>query len=91
MTVTATDRFEFDLRGYLVVRGVLDPDQVQSMCRVLDARGLDADASQRNILDSVKQQNLVPGEVDVGVDLIAGELADLLRAVDHRMALPCER
>lgn len=54
MTVTATDRFEFDLRGYLVVRGVLDPDEVQSMSQVLDARGLDAATEEeRGKIESV--------------------------------------
>ena len=54
MTVTPADRFEFDLRGYLVVRGALHPQQVQSMSRVLDARGLDtATEEERGKIESI--------------------------------------
>src|SRR6185369_6645698 len=58
-------------------------DQVDQRADLLDPGGFDADAAQRDVLDPVKQEDLVPGEVDVGVDLVAGELAGLLRALDR--------
>jgi ectoine hydroxylase-related dioxygenase (phytanoyl-CoA dioxygenase family) len=40
MGLTDAERFVFDLRGFIVLRQVLDADVVHEMCELLDARGL---------------------------------------------------
>ncbi len=52
--------------------------QVDQRADLLDARGLDADTAQRDVLDAMEQQHLVAGVVDVGVDFEARELARVL-------------
>ncbi len=59
--------------------------QVDQRAHLFDARRLDADTAQRDVLDAMKQQHLVAGVVDVGVDFEAWELTRVLFGFAHHL------
>lgn len=88
-----TDRYLFDLRGYLVVKQLLSPDEVAACNRIIDDRDVPALLDRTQYVHTgfpEMEGNLDPaaGPVDVYTDLLLSWGEALRRFVDHPRLLP---
>lgn len=68
--MTEDERYLFDLNGYLVVRGVLSPEEVEQANAMIDKHSNEmierSDAALRNAVKGTKLYGTGPGRKDLG-------------------------
>ena len=68
--MTEDERYLFDLNGYIIVRGVLTPEEVKMANAAIDNHAHEmierADASLRNAAEGTKLYGQGPGRMDLG-------------------------
>ena len=83
--ITDEERYLFDLNGYLVVRDVLTPEQVQEANDVIDKHSNEmverSDDELRNAVKDTKLYGMGPGRKDLGRVLEWGSESKIFKSI----------
>lgn len=83
--MTEDERYLFDLNGYIVVRGVLSPEEVEEANKVIDKHAdkmiQRSDAGLRNAVKGTKMYGSGPGRKDLGGVLEWGDDSKVFRSI----------
>ena len=93
LEMTDDEKYLFDLNGYLVVRGVLTPEEVKTVNEVIDNHSDDmverSDGALRNAVEGTALYGTGPGRKDLGGVLEWGPESKIFKSIlDHPRLVP---